>query len=298
MSSPAQISHLQKLLDAFFYARKWVVTAVVYLSLRLYGSEVTFASLWSRTFDSAKHADLNFDQAKDLDTLLGEAQENLKRTDARRAVVMDKCKVLFTLSSLLLGAIGLLLPKSLAFDHGWMKILFFIATLAFVNVVVLLVFFFGVGNEMKVALDQEQVGLEGNDLKKCLINLYLKCGTATENRTDFLVELYKVAQFFFLSAFTIISLLFAVNFFTQSPDREMKDTLKRLRGDQTFIDSVRGEKGNIGPKGDKGDGGSKGDKGDSGPRGEPGAKGEKGEPGTSTNQVTQRTNEPPKPAGK
>lgn len=298
MSSPPQTSRPQKLLDAFFYTRKWVVTSMVYLSLRLYGSEVTFASLWSRTFDSAKHADLNFDQAKDLETLLGEAQENLKRTDSRRAVVMDKCKVLFTLSSLLLGAIGLLLPKSLAFDHVWMKILFFIATLAFVNVVVLLVFFFGVGNEMKVALDQEQVGLEGNDLKKSLINLYLKCATVTENRTDFLVELYKVAQFFFLSAFTIISLLFSVNFFTQSPDREMNDVLRRLRGDQIFIDSIRGErgaKGDIGPKGDKGDTGPKGDKGDSGPRGE---RGEKGESGTFTNQATQRTNESPKSVGK
>lgn len=295
MTSPQQTSHLQKALDAFYYARKWVVAVVVYLSLRLYGSEVTFVSLWSRTFDSARHADLNLDQAKDLETLLAESQENLKRTDARRAVVMDKCKVLFTLSSILLGAMGLLLPKSLAFDHVWMKICFFIATLAFVNVVVLLVFFFGVGNEMKVSLGQDQVELEGSDLKKCLINLYLKCGTATENRTDFLVELYKVAQFFFLFAFTIVSLLFAVNFFSQPQDQEMKGILKRLRGDQTFIDSIRGEKGDkgdLGPKGDKGETGAKGDKGDSGPRGDRGQKGDRGDSAASTNQEAQKLNTP------
>lgn len=247
------------------------MTAVVYLSLRLYGSEVSFKSLRSRTFDSAKHKDLHLDDAKHLDTLLAEAQENLKGADARRSVVMDKCKVLFTLSTLLLGAIGLLMPKSLVFSQWWMRILFFVATLAFANVVMLLVFFFGVGNEMKVALNQTQVGLEEKDLKKSLINVYLKCRTATDNRTDFLVELYKVAQFFFLSAFTIIVLLFSLNFFTQSPDDEMKHVLKRLRGNQTFIESIRGERG------EKGEAGIKGDKGDRGPQGERGEKGEKGD---------------------
>jgi hypothetical protein len=272
MKSKPEISLLQSTLDAFHYARKTVVTAIVYLSLRLYGSEVSFVSLWSRTFDSARHTDLNLNEAKDLEALLAEAREDLKRAEVRRSVVMDKCKVLFTLSSLLLGAMGLLMPKAFAFSHSWMKVSFFFATLAFVNVIVILVFFFGVGNEMKVALDQEQVGLEGKDLKKCLVNLYLKCGTATENRTDFLVELYKVAQFFFLSAFTIIALLFSVNFFTQSPDEEMKEILKRLRGNQSFIESIRGEKG------EKGDVGAKGDKGDPGPQGERGEKGQSGTP--------------------
>jgi hypothetical protein len=270
MTSDRNISLFQKILDAYHYVRKWIVTAVVYLSLRLYGSEVSFESLWSRTFDSAKHADLNLDEAKDLETLLGEAQANLKRVEARRAVVMDKCKVLFTLSTILLGAIGLLMPKAFAFSHSWMKVLFFFGTLAFVNVIVLLVFFFGVGNEMKVALTQDQVDLEEKDLKKCLINVYLKCGTATENRTDFLVELYKVAQFFFLTAFTIIALLFMLNFFTQSPDEEMKRALKVLRGDQIFIESIRGGKG------EKGDAGAKGDKGDKGPQGERGENGDSG----------------------
>jgi hypothetical protein len=127
------ISLLQKILDSFYYVRKWAVTAVIYLSLRFYGSEVLFVSLWSRTFENAKHADLNLDEAKDLETLLEEAQENLKRAEARRAVVMDKCKVLFTLSTILLGAIGLLMPKAFAFSHSWMKVLFFFATLAFVK---------------------------------------------------------------------------------------------------------------------------------------------------------------------
>jgi hypothetical protein len=261
MTSKPKTSLLQKFLDAFYYTRKWIVASLVYLSLRLYGSETTFSSLWSGTFNSAKHSDLNLDQAKDLDTLLDESQESLNKADVRRSVVTNKCNVLFTLSSLLLGIIGVLMPKAFAFSHTWMKVLFFLAMLAFVNVVVLLVFFFGVGSEMKVNISQAQANLNADDLKKSLINLYRKCNTAAENRTDFLVEIYKVAQFFFLSAFTIVALLFAVNFFTQSPDDDMKDVLKRLRGNTTFIESIRGEKGDSGPQGEQGE---KGDKGDSG----------------------------------
>lgn len=264
MTPPQKTSPLQKLLDAFYYTRKWLVTAIVYLSLRLYGSETSFNSLWTGTFDSAKHSDLNLDKAGDLETLLNEAHESLSKADARRSVVTSKCNVLFTLSSLLLGVVGVLIPKAFAFSHVWMKCLFFLAMLAFVNVVVLLVFFFGVGNEMKVNISQTQANLNTDDLKKSLINLYRKCSTATENRTNFLVEIYKVAQFFFLSAFTIIALLFALNFFTQSPDDDMKDVLKRLRGNPAFIESIRGEKGDPGEKGDRGPQGEQGEKGDKG----------------------------------
>jgi hypothetical protein len=46
------------------------------------------------TFDSAKHADLNLDDAGDLETLLGEARGKLKRGETRRTILMDKGKVL------------------------------------------------------------------------------------------------------------------------------------------------------------------------------------------------------------
>jgi hypothetical protein len=279
MTPESKTSLLQNLLDAFYYTRKWVVALVVFVSLRLYGSETPFRSLLSGTFTSAKHADLNLDQAKDLEILLDEAQQSLNKADVRRSIVTNKCNVLFTLSSLLLGIIGVLMPKAFAFSHTWMKILFFVAMLAFVNVVVLLVFFYGVGSEMKVNINQAQANLGADDLKKSLINLYRKCGTATENRTDFLVEIYKVAQFFFLSAFAIIALLFAVNFFTQSPDDDMKDILKSLRGNPAFIESIRGEKGDHGERGAKGDSGAQGEQGTKGEKGDRGPQGERGEKG-------------------
>jgi len=276
-------SLLQKGLDEFHYARKALITGVAYLSLRLYGSEVKLKALWDGTFTGSKHTNRNLDNAEGLDLLLDEAREIFGRAEARRVLVIDKCKMLLTLSSILLAAIGLLLPKTFAFSFPWMRICFFVAALAFVDVVVLLVFFIGVGTETRPWLHQEDVVLAEYDLKKSLINLYLQCETAAENRTDYLVEVYKAARFYFLSAFTLIALLFSINFFTQSPDDEMKATLQRLRGNQTFIDSIRGEKGDKGDKGAKGDRGDKGEKGDTGPKGEKGDRDASPPPPAATN---------------
>lgn len=281
MTEEPNASLFQKLLNAFHYARKGLITAIAYTSLRLYGSEVTIASLWNRTFDSSLHTNRNLDAVKDLDLLLSESKGLLQRAEARRALVTDKCKMLLTLSSLLLAAMGLLLPKNFAFSDFWMRICLLLAALFFVNVVVLLVFFIGVGVETVIAIGQGDVALEANDLKKSLVNSYIRCEIDTNNKTDFLVEVYKGARFYFLSAFTLVAVLFSLNFFAQAPDEEMKTILKRLRGNQTFVDSIRGpkgepgEKGQVGQKGDKGERGERGEKGDPGPKGEKGERGEK-----------------------
>ena len=274
MTEEPNSSFFQKLLDAFHYARKGLITAVAYISLRLYGSEVTVAALWKGTFDSSKHTNRNFDAVKNLDLLLSESKDLLHRAEARRALVTDKCKMLLTLSSLLLAAMGLLLPKNLAFSELWMRICLLIAALLFVNVVVLLVFFIGVGAETVIAIGQDDVSLEDHDLKKSLVNSYIRCEIDTNNKTDFLVEVYKGARFYFLSAFTLVAVLFSLNLFAHAPDEEMKAILKRLRGNQEFIDSIRGPKGE---GGEKGQAGQKGDKGEKGERGEKGEKGERGE---------------------
>jgi len=247
-----------------------LITTVAYASLRLYGSEVSFKALWDGSFSSSKHTNRNLDHAKELDVLLAEAKEACNRAETRRAIVMDKCKVLLTLSSLLLAAIGLLLPKNLASASTWTRVCFFLAAIAFVDVVVLLVFFMGVGTETGISIDQGEVDLEPADLKKNFINLYLLCETTTENRTDYLVEVFKAARFAFLSAFAVVAVLFSMNLLSRSPDDDMKATLQRLRENQTFIASIRGEKGDQGAPGAKGDRGDKGEKGDKGDRGEKG----------------------------
>ena len=280
MTEETKPSLLQKVLDAFYYARKATITAITYCSLRSYGLEVKLEDIRKESYAGSKHVDRKLDKAQDLELLLEEAKEVFKRAEARRTLVMDKCKTLLTLGSLLLAVVGLLLPKSLAFGSAWMSILFFLAALAFLNVVILLAVSMGVGTETGISIDQADVDLKGEGRKKSFINLYLLCETATNNRTDYLVDVYKAARFYFLSAFTLVAALFAINFFLHSPDDEMKAVLQRLRGDQVFIESIRGQKGDKGDRGEKGDRGDKGDKGDKGERGEKGEKGERGEKGT------------------
>jgi hypothetical protein len=84
-----------------------------------------------------------------------------------------------------------------------------------------------------------------------------------------LVEVHKAARFFFLSAFTIIVGVFAIGFFSRSPDEETKAVAQQLRSDPSFVAQIRGDRGEAGPKGDSGQ------KGDTGPKGERGEKGEK-----------------------
>ena len=262
-------SMIQCLLDTFHNARKAIITAIAYFSLRSYGLEVTMADVRNESYSVSKHVDLNLDNADDLDTLLDEAKEELRGADTRRNLVMDKYKTLLTLGSLLLAVVGLLLPKTLAFGTVWMSILFFLAALAFLNVVILLAVSIGVGKETVVSIGQHEVNLKANERKKSLINSYLQCDVATNNRTDYLVDVYKTARFYFLSAFTLIAVLSALTFCFRSPEDEMKAGLQRFRGDQVFIESIRGQKGDKGDPGVTGVRGDKGDKGDKGDDGTP-----------------------------
>jgi hypothetical protein len=69
-----------------------------------------------------------------------------------------------------------------------------------------------------------------------------------------------------------------VNSLLTSPDAQAKAIAKELRADTNFVQSIRGEKGDAGPKGDPGRSGPKGDPGPKGDRGDPGPKGDKGAP--------------------
>jgi hypothetical protein len=91
-----------------------------------------------------------------------------------------------------------------------------------------------------------------------------------DNRTDYLVEVYKAARFFFMSAFTVLVAVFCISFFVQSSDSQAKAVDSEFRSDRKFIQLIhgakgeRGDKGERGEKGEKGDRGTKGDKGDIG----------------------------------
>jgi hypothetical protein len=253
--------HLQQILDAFYWLRKHFVTAITYFSFRLYGSEINWSQLRDGKFDSTKHNDRNLDQAGDLSLLLSEAKDGLKDSEARLAVVTDKCKNLLTVSSFLLTLVTVLIAK-VSFDSVLMRICFVISALAFFDTIILLMVFFDVGVGMTINITQQEVELRTDDLRKCLINLYFRCRTVLDNRTDYLVEVYKVARFFFLSAFTVLVSMLILQLFLMAPNDSAKAVVRELRADTNFLQSVKGEKGDPGPKGDPGLRGEKGDNGE------------------------------------
>jgi cation transport ATPase len=275
---------LQDLLDGFYYLRRFVLNCIAYISMRAYALEVTFEDVKRGRYDTTGHTDRNLDNAKDLDSLLATAKGSLKTATERRNVVTDKCKTLLTLSSFILAISGLFVPKAFEFEGWFSRDFFFLAGLLLLNSIVMLLVYFSVGTDTVIKLEQSLIGLEGNDLKKALINSYLRCEVDTDNRTSYLVNVYETAKLFALSAFTIMLLLVAANYLNHSSSGDAEKAIQHLRSDPKMIDLLRGpkgEKGNKGERGEKGDAGdrgSKGDKGDKGERGEKGPKGDKGDP--------------------
>ena len=258
---------IQLLLDAFYWARRAIVWLLAYSSLRLCGIEAEVGAVWRGKYASTEHQNLELGNAGDLPRLLETARVCMRNAQDRRAIVSDKFKTLLTVSAVLLTLIGLLLPKFIHLDEEWMSITFYVAMGALLNTIILLLVFVDVGADMDIALGPDDVALEPDDMQKNLINLHLQCQTALDNRTNYLVDLYKAARFFFLSAFTLVVMLFAVDFFNHAPVDVSEQVIMRLRSDRAMIDLLRG------PKGDKGDKGEKGDQGDHGLKGEKGDRG-------------------------
>lgn len=265
---------LQTVLDWFYYARQHIVTVLAYLTLRIYGKEIAYSDVKAGTFASRKSTPLSLEEAKDIDALLEMSKESLANAEKRRSVVTDKCKSLLTLGSLLLGVIGLLLPKYLAFDSDWLRALAVFAIAVLFNAIIILLMFFDVGQDMEVSLGQVDIPLDETNLKKSLLNRHLKCTAASENRTDYLVELYRAARFCFLSALTIVAGLVLASLLMNSPADQTERIVREIRSDPKLIDLLRGPKGDVGQQGDRGL---------QGPIGLQGGKGDKGERGSDAN---------------
>lgn len=261
----------QAALNWFYYARRDAATLLAYVTLRCFGIEVKYGEVKSGTYASRKPSPLNLEEAKDLDTLLSLSKDLEASADKRRGTVTDKCKTLLTLGSLLLGVVGVLLPKQLAFDSWVMRALSIGAIALLFNAIIILLFFFDIGRDMEVSLDQTDIPLDEANLKKSLLNQHLRCCAETGNRTDYLVDLYRVARFCFLSALTIVAGLVLTSLLINSPADQTQRFVREIRSDSNLISLLRGPKGENGQKGDRGDQGGIGLKGDRGDKGERGS---------------------------
>ena len=245
---------VQTLLDYFHDGRKCLVDCIAYLSIRFFGIENrTFLEVQKQISNKQRYKELELDDTSDVDTLLTLARESYKAAQDRRTVVTDKCKTMQTLSAFLLTIIGVLLPKAFDFEWTWMRIVFYVAALLLMNAVTLLLVYLAVGAETVIKLDQEKARMAGAVLKRGLINTYGRCTVATDNRTDYLVDIYKVSRFYFMFAFTLVVVLFSISYFRHTSATDADKIIQQLRGDPQLIALLKGPQGIGGPKGDKGD---------------------------------------------
>jgi len=278
----------QRFLDGFHDWRKKLVTGITFLSFRLFALEVTWKQIYEEKYESKDAiTSLEIPDSANIASVFTEVKSLLKDAEARRAGVTDKCKTLLTLSSLFLTLAGFLIPRTF-FESRWVWALFTLSALAFLNVIMLLLVFFGVRAETHVQIEQGEVKLKDEEFQRALTNSYLRTRADLEQRTDYLADVYKVARFFFLSAFSLLVATIVINSFFASSGAQAKAVAKELKTDADFLRSAHGSRGMPGPQGPPGvqgvqgvagPQGVQGPPGQPGPKGDPGPKGERGDPG-------------------
>ena len=259
VSSDDQVGVLRQMSDAFVALRQVVVTVITYLTLRAYGSDITWENLRDQKLPSPTGPPPQLTNAVSPGLLLSAAKDVLAASEKRRDIVVEKSKTLLTIASLLAGIVGILLPKSLRFSAVWLQILFYIAALALMNTVVMLLQMLGVRKAMFVAIDSTDASKTTPELTIGLAEAYLKVRADTDSQTDYIAEIYKGARFSFLCAFTLVWFVFTVNYFYPAQKADSGTTVNELRSDPDFLQKTKGEKGERGEKGEKGERGEKGD---------------------------------------
>jgi hypothetical protein len=211
-----------------------------------------------KSFQADNNSDIDVSKAKDIDTLLETAKDGLATSEARRSAVIDKCKSLLTMGSLFLGLIAFLLPKDLIAELLWMRVLIVITLIFFVHAVVILLLFLVVGTEMEVKIDQAEIELSEPELKKSLLHAYLSSRRFNDYRTDYLVEVFKVARFSFFASFLSAMTVLGIAYIFYSPANQTQTMIKQLKSDSQLINLLRGPKGDPGPRGPTGSSGPRG----------------------------------------
>ena len=254
-------------LDRFYHARSFATNALTFLTLRAYGLEISFEQVKAGKYSSNAPLTLDLDGAQDLDVLSEMANDALADAEKRRGAVTDKCKSLLTFGALLLTVVSLLLPKHLAFQYFWMRILAAVAIMLLVNAIVIVLVFFDINASMFVTLSQPDVSLDAVNLKKSLINRVVRCTDHADSRTNYLVDLYKATRFCFLTSLTIIIGLVMTNILSNGVMDQTQAITREIRSDKSLINLLTGPKGDsgiAGVQGVPGPAGSKGDKGEAG----------------------------------
>jgi hypothetical protein len=144
---------------------------------------------------------------------------------------------LLTLSSFVLTAAGLVLSK-ISLTGGVLQVALLLAILSLLHVVILLSMHFAVRSEMQMSIEQMDVGLSPGDLRKSLINSYLRCQSDRDSRVDFLLEIYKSARFFFFVGLLMQIAVLSFSFL-RTNDKLAENVASELMKDPRFTDRIR-----------------------------------------------------------
>ncbi len=261
------MSKIRIVLDEVETARTYFVMSLTFVWMKVYGLETTWDDVVQGKYGQSKHTDLVLNDSTAIDEILAHAKNRLTDSKKRQAESLEKSKNLLAISSLLFGLIGTFLPQASAFGSTFFKLAFFVGMILLLNVVFLVLVSFGVGKYMEVTIDQEEANLPEPELKAVLVNSSHACASDNENRTDFLVDIYRTTRSLFLVAFVLFGLLFTVNLFSSAPETTTEDLVRSIRDDPDLVELLRGPRGKSGADGQNGPQGNRGLTGDKGQNG-------------------------------
>ena len=162
----------------------------------------------------------------------------VKEATARRALVTDKCKTLFTFNTALLALIAVFQGKTADLSSREIA-LFYTAVVAFVVALLVLWTYFDVSGEAVISMDQRLVALDKNEVQKDFINSSVHCATQMDNRTDYLVDLYKTCRFYLMAGFVMLFVVFSHSYVGRAIGTDTEKVINKLRDDPKFQDAVR-----------------------------------------------------------
>ncbi len=241
-----------------------VFNVCFWLALRLCGIECSLRSVRERRYDKAPPVP-DLASLKPTDTLNEAAKSELASAENRRKIVDDKARMLLTL-------VGLLIPVTvtLASRIAWPSMIT-LPLVCFLFSALLLIGYLGVGKGMHLTVSVEEVGYDEDRLTRQVIHDTLLSARATEQATDFLVDVYRAGlRALFAGLLCVVAI--AVTAY-MLPNEATARVIQQLRSDPALLRELRGPQGPPGPAGPKGPQGEPGKPGPPGPPGSPGRAG-------------------------
>lgn len=226
---------------------------LVWLSLRIAFSPCLLSEIQDgRRFYPEFWKPLRLEEAKDLSLLLSTAKEAMDTAADRRKSSSDKAKTLLTVATILTALTGLLMRQVIDRRAGPVEaVLFALVVFCVFNAILLLMVFFGTGRETTLAVLQDDIELDSDNLKKALINNYRQCQADWDARTDFLVDVYRAARAYCLFGLFFLMLGSATAAVLTS-ESTAPEVVRILRSDPQLIDLLRGPPGRPGLPGEAG----------------------------------------------